>query len=92
MNLPPKDKDPNPNISLTTDKTDKAQPNLVLLSPESEDKSISAELVHAIIEKHGPKLPAKDGNVINNKDQDCRPDTTKKDKIKCIMNNQPSIA
>ena len=61
VKLPPKDKDPN--ISSTTDKTDNAQPNLVLPSPESEDKSISAELVCAIIVKHGPELPAKHGKV-----------------------------
>ena len=61
VKLLPKDKDPN--ISLTTNKTDNAQPNLVLPSPESEDKSISAELVHAIIVKHGLELPAKHGKV-----------------------------
>ena len=64
----------------------------MLPSPESEDKSISAELVHAIIVKHGPELPAKDGNVHNNKDQYHRPGTTKNDEIKRIMNNQPTIA
>ena len=89
VNLPPKHKDPN--ISSTTDKTDNAQPNLVLPSPESEDKSISAELVRAIIVKHGPEFPAKDGKVNNTKDQDRRPGTTKNDEIKCIMNNQPTI-
>ena len=53
VKLLPKVKDPN--INLSTDKTDRAQPNLVLPPPESEDESISAELVHAIIVKHGPE-------------------------------------
>ena len=54
--------------------------------------SIGAELVHAIIEKHGPELPPKDGNVIMIKDQDLRPGTTKRDEIRLIMNHQPAIA
>ena len=63
----------------------------MLSTPGSEDRSIGAKLVHVIIEKHGPELPPKDGNVISNKDQDCRPGTTKKDEIRLIMNHQPSI-
>ena len=82
VNLPLKDKDSNPNIISTTDKPDKAQPNLVLPSPGSEDKSISVELVCAIIEKHGLEFPAKDGNIIKNKDQDRRPGTIKKDELR----------
>ena len=92
----PKDQDSNPkdfnlNISSSSDKPDEAQSNIVLLTPGSEDRSIGAELVHVIIEKHGPELPPKDGNVISNKDQDHRPGTTKKDEIRLIMNHQPSI-
>ena len=96
VNLSPKVKDSNPkdsnlNISSNTDKPDKAQPNIVFPSPGSEDRSIGAELVCAIIEKHGPELPPKDGNIIMNKDQDCRPGTTTKDEIRPIMNHQPLI-
>ena len=92
VNLSPKAKDSNLNISSNIDKPDQAQPNIVLPSPGSEDRSIGAELVHAIIEKHNPELQPKDGNVIKNKDQDHRPGTTKKDEIRLIMNRQPSIA
>ena len=71
VNLLPKDQDFNPkdfnlNISSSSDKPDEAQPNIVLSTPRSEDRSIGAELVHAIIEKHGPELPPKDGNIISN--------------------------
>ena len=48
--------------------------------------------MRAIIVKHGPELPAKHGKVNITKDQDRRPGTTKDDEIKCIMNNQLTIA
>ena len=102
INLLPKDQDTNPkdlnlNISSSGDKPDEAQPdeaqpNIVLSTLGSEDRSIGAELVRVIIEKHGPELPPKDGNVISNKIQDRRPGTTKWDEIRLIMNRQPSIA
>ena len=63
----------------------------MLLSPESEDKSIGAELVRAIIVKHGPELSAKHGKVNTAKDHDRRAGTTKEDKIKCIIDNQPTL-
>ena len=101
LNLSSKEHDTNPkdlnlNISSSSNKSDEAQrdeaqPNIVLSTPGSEDRSIGAELVHVIIEKHGLELPPKDGNVISNKNQDCRPGTTKKDEIRLIMNRQPSI-
>ena len=102
LNLSPKDQGTNPkdlnlDISSSSDKSDEAQPdeaqlNIVLSTPGSEDRSIGAELMHVIIEKHGPELPPKDGNIISNKNQDRRPGTTKKDEIRLIMNCQPSIA
>ena len=78
-------------IDTSTDKTEKAQLNLVLPSPESEDESIGAELVHAIIVKHGPELSAKHGKVNTDKDHDGRAGTTKEDKIKHIIDNQPTL-
>ena len=94
VKLLPKARDPVnvTDIDLSTDKTDKAQLNLVLLSPESQDESIGAELVHAIIVKHGPELSAKHGKVNIAKDRDRRADTTKEDEIKHIIDNQPTIA
>ena len=102
LNLSSKDHDTNPkdlnlNISSSSNKLDEAQRdeaqlNIVLLTPGSEDKSIGAELVCVIIEKHGLELPPKDGSINSNKNQDRRPGTTKKDEIRFIMNCQPSIA
>ena len=93
MKLPPKAQNPVnvTDVDSSTDKTDKAQLNLVLPSPESEDKSIGAELVHATIVKHGPELPAKHGKINIAKDQDRRAGTTKEEEIRCIIDNQPII-
>ena len=96
INLSPKDQDSNPkdfnlNVSSNSDKPDETQPNIVLSTPGSEDRSIGAKLVRVIIEKHAPELPPKDGNDISHKDQDRRPGTTKKDEIRLIMNRQLSI-
>ena len=89
--VPPKAQNPVKvtDVDLSTDKTDKAQLNVVLPSPESEDKSIGAELVSAIIVKHGPELPAKHGKVNITKDWDHRAGTTDEEEIRCILDNQP---